>query len=197
MRLSILLIFLVGGRLCYSQTEVPTKTEVSQKIGHADWEYIFSQLPEYKQIEVELNAYEVQLQNTLNAKAKELEVKLKAYQSLPAETPEAIKRDKASEITYLQETMQRFEQDAGASMQKKQAELVNPILEKIEKAIETVAHENGYAYIVNPRQMQGTAFILFADNKYDISVLVLKKLGAEPSPAKKEQPQQNFPPRRY
>ena len=36
-----------------------------QKIGHADWEYIFGQLPEYKQIENELKIYETQLKNQL------------------------------------------------------------------------------------------------------------------------------------
>ena len=29
----------------------------TQKIGYADWEYIFSQLPEYKQIDSELKTF--------------------------------------------------------------------------------------------------------------------------------------------
>ncbi len=43
-----------------------------QKIGHADWEYIFGQLPEYKRIETELRTYETQLQNQLQIKSREL-----------------------------------------------------------------------------------------------------------------------------
>ena len=34
----------------------------SQKIGHADWEYIFSQLPEYKKIESEMLFLRIHLQ---------------------------------------------------------------------------------------------------------------------------------------
>lgn len=165
-----------------------------QKIGHADWELIFGQLPEYKQIENELMTYEQQLKTQLAAKAHEIEIKYKAFQELPANTPDPVRRDKAAELNYLQETMQRFERDAQESMQKKQSDLVSPILEKIEKAIELVAKENGYAYIVNPKQVQSGPFILYADDKYNIAPLVLKKLGVDPE--KKPVAQQPLP-RRY
>jgi outer membrane protein len=174
MRNTLVLLFLFAGSTLYSQT-----VEGPQKIGHADWEYIFAQLPEYKQVEIELKTYEQQLQTQLQSKARELEAKYKAFQELPATTPEPVRRDKASELTYLRETMQRFEQDAQTSMQKKQSELVNPILAKIGTAIEAVAKENGYAYIVSPGQTESSPFILFADEKYNIAPLVLKKLGAD------------------
>lgn len=174
MRNTLLLLFLFARTTLYAQT-----VEGPQKIGHADWEFIFAQMPEYKQVETELKTYEQQLQAQLTSKARELEIKYKAFQELPSTTPEPVRRDKASELTYLQETMQRFEQEAQASMQKKQSELVNPILSKIGQAIEVVAKENGYAYIVSPRQSESSPFILFADEKYNIAPLVLKKLGAD------------------
>jgi outer membrane protein len=58
-----------------------------QKIGHADWQYIFSKLPEYKVIENEIRTYETQLQNQLKLKTQELETKYKIYQDLPPDTP--------------------------------------------------------------------------------------------------------------
>src|SRR5688500_7749612 len=78
-------------------TALPLQAQTSdppQKIGHADWEYIFSQLPQYKQIENDLRALETQLQNQLKIKAQELEAKFKTYQSLPADTPDHIKKIK-------------------------------------------------------------------------------------------------------
>jgi outer membrane protein len=84
---------------------------IDSKIGHADWEYIFSKLPDYKQIENELKTFESQLQNQLHQKSQELEIKYKAYQMLPANTPDAIKKDKESELVYLQENMKKFQQD--------------------------------------------------------------------------------------
>ncbi len=148
-----------------------------QKIGHADWEYIFGQLPEYKRIETELRTYETQLQNQLQIKSRELEEKYKAYQALPNSTLEAIRKDKESELAYLQENLQKFQQDAQTSMQKKQSDLIGPVFEKVGKAIEEVALEHGYAYIINPQMIGGVDVLLYSNEQYNISDLVLKKLG--------------------
>ena len=158
-------------------TSICTWAQSPQKIGHADWEYIFSQMPEYKQIENELGIFEAQLQNQLKLKSQELEAKYKTYTNLPATSPEAIKKDKESELTYLQQNLQKFQQDAQASMQKKQSELINPVFVKVGKAIEEVAVENGYAYIINPQMLGGGDVLLYTNEKYNISELVLKKLG--------------------
>lgn len=153
----------------------------TQKIGHADWEYIFSQMPEYKQIEVELTIFESQLQNQLKGKRQEFESKYKMYQELPTGTPEAIRKDKESELAFLQENMQQFQQQAQASMQKKHGDLVRPVFDKVGKAIEEVALENGFSYIMNPQVVGRGDILLFADEKYNISDLVLKKLGVNVS----------------
>ena len=157
-----------------------------QKIGHADWEYIFSQLPEFKSIETELKSYETQLQNQAKSKVQELNSKYKAYQELPENTPEAIRKDKESELSYLQENIQRFEQDAQNSIQKKQNDLVAPVFARVGKAIEEVAKENGFTYILNPRMLGGGDLILFTDEQYNISDLVLKKLSVGPKAPSKQ-----------
>src|SRR5882672_5332721 len=93
-------------------------TTPNQKIGHADFDYIFSQLPESKQIEIEMKTYGDQLQNQAKAKYAEYQTKMNAYTGLPSTTPDAIKKDKEAEITQLQESIQKFQQDAQASLQK-------------------------------------------------------------------------------
>lgn len=98
---------------------------------------------------------------------------------MPGDTPEAIKRDKESELAFLQENFQKFQQEAQVSMQKKQSDLVNPVFSKVGKAIEEVALENGFSYIINPQMIGGGDVLLFTDEKYDISNLVLKKLGID------------------
>lgn len=105
---------------------------------------------------------------------------------MPANTPEAIRKDKESELAYLQETIQRFEQDAQSSIQKKQNDLIAPVFAKVGKAIEEVAKENGFTYILNPRMLGGGDLILFTDEQYNISELVLNKLvtGGTKSPLK-------------
>jgi outer membrane protein len=60
--------------------------QLNQKIGHANWDYIFSQLPEYKKIERDLKTFETQLQTQLRIKDQELEAKYNAYQTLAVDT---------------------------------------------------------------------------------------------------------------
>lgn len=154
----------------------------AQKIGYAESEYILSQLPEFKKIESELKTHGEQLQNQIKAKAEDLQAKIKAYQNMPATTPDAIKADKEREIQSLQENYQKFQQDAQSSYQKKTADLMDPVYKKIGKAIEEVAKENGFSFIINPAIQNGGDILLFSDEKYNISDLVLKKLGITPAP---------------
>ena len=163
-----------------------TTQPATQKIGFADPSYIFSQMPQYKQIETEMKTHGDQLQAQAKAKYSEYETKLKTYQASAATMVDAVRRDKETELTQLQENIQKFQQDAQASLQKKEADLMAPVNGKIGNAIEQVAKENGFTFIINP-QIQGSIdIILYGDEKFDISLLVLKKLGITPpvAPAK-------------
>jgi outer membrane protein len=157
-----------------AMAQAPTHT---QKIGFADPAYIFSQLPEYKQIENQMKTHGDQLQAQAKAKYTEYETKLRAYQQGAATMLDAVRRDKETELTQLQENISKFQEDARASLAKKEQDLMGPINSKIGNAIEEVAKENAYTFIINP-QIQGSIdILLYGDEKYDISTLVLKKLG--------------------
>lgn len=171
-----LLVALLCG---FALTTAPAQT---QKIGYADTEFIFTQLPKYKQIESELKTHQSQLENTLKGKQQDLEAKYKAYTTMSATTPEAIKADKERELQTLQEGLQKFSQEAQASLQKKQQDLMAPIFDEIGKKIGEVAKENGYTFIINPQLSGGVDILLYSDDQYDITNLVLKKFGVTPPP---------------
>lgn len=101
---------------------------------------------------------------------------------MPATTPEAIRADKERELTSLQENFQKFQQEAQSSLQKKSAELNEPIYKKIGAVTEEVAKENGFSFIISPHMLNGGDILLYTDEKYNISDMVLKKLGITPTP---------------
>lgn len=150
---------------------------VTQKIGYADGDYIFSQMPEFKQIEAELKTYRTQLEAQMESKQKDFQAKYEAFTKLPATTPDAIRADKQRELEALNESLQKFSQDAQTSLQTKQSSLMEPVFAKVGTAIEAVAKENGFSFIINAQLLQGGDILLFSDEKYDVSTLVLKKLG--------------------
>jgi outer membrane protein len=168
------------------------QTQPTQKIGYADTEYIFSQMPAFKQVDSDLKAHGTQLQTQLEQKSKELETKYKAYQAMPATTPDAIRADKERELTQLQEGIQKFQQDAQTSFENKRAKLMEPLFAQVADAISVVAKEQGYTFIINPGLMGGGGdILLYTDEKYDISAAVLKKLGVTPTAAVTTPPKTN------
>ena len=59
---------------------------------------------------------------------------------------------------------------------------MEPVYKKVGKNIEEVAKENGYTFIINPQTVGGGDILLYSDENYNISNLVLKKMGVTPAP---------------
>lgn len=149
------------------------------KIGYTNADYILSLLPEAKQIDAELKAYEKQLQNQIQAKYKELQTKVADYEANVGSYDELIRADKEEEITNLQNSIQKFSVEAENSMINKRNQLLKPAYEKIGNAITAVAEENGYTHIFSAGA-PGFDILLYAREQDDVSNLVLKKLGITP-----------------
>ena len=152
----------------------------NMKIGYADVDYILSQLPEMKQVQSELQSQNTQLQNQLDAKLKEYQDKLQDYQATASTMLPAVKQDKERELAQLEQNIQKFQTDATNSVQKKQADLMQPLYEKVGNVIETVAKEKGYDFVLNG-QIAGVDVVIYADKENDISNAVLQKMGVTPS----------------
>ena len=155
---------------------------VVMKMGYTNVEYILSQMPEAKQVDSEFKAYESQLQNQLQSKGTELQTKLQEYQQGAATMTDLVRADKEAELQSLNQRFEAFQREAQSSLQKKQAELYAPLFEKIGNAVKAVRTENGYDMIFSTG-VPGVDILLDADDKYDVSDLVFKKMGITP-PAK-------------
>jgi outer membrane protein len=158
------------------------------KIGYTNLDYLLSLMPDVKQIESELQAYEKQLSGQLESKYQEYQKKMEEYQKGVSSglMSELVKQDKEKELITLQTSIKEFEEKAQQDLQKKQVSLLEPVYDKIQKSIDKVAEANGYTYVLNTHaDMGGSAIILYARSKdEDISSLVLKDLGVTmPAPA--------------
>ncbi len=150
------------------------------KIGYVDVDYVLSQMPETKQIESDLKVHETQLQNQLQAKVQTFQTKAQEYQNNQGSMTEVIRADTERELTQMQQNIQQFQQDAQVSLQKKSSELLQPVYEKIGKAITDVAEEGQYDYILSTR-VGAIDVILYAKQENDVSDVVLKKMGITPT----------------
>lgn len=174
-KIALLVVFVLVAFATKAQT-------ASTKIGYADVDYIFSQMPEAKQVDTDLKSLQTQLKNQIEAKAAEFQKKLQDYQQNLNTMPEAVRANTERELQQLQQNLEKLQQDAQTNIQNKQTQLMDPVYKKVGKAIEDTAKENGYNFILN-QQIGGLDVILYGDEKADISDLVLKKMGVTPKPA--------------
>lgn len=158
------------------------QTTAALKVGYADVEYIFSKMPEAKQIQSDLEGLQAQLKKQYDNKYTEFQTKLKTYQDNinNPNIPDAVKQNSARELEQLQANLQKLQEDSQNDLQKRNATLLGPVQEKVGKAIEDVAKENGFSLILN-NQISGLDVILFGDEKLDVSDMVLKKMGVNPA----------------
>ena len=160
-----------------------SNVNAQQKIGYISLDYILAQMPEAKQVETELTATKTQYDNMYQAKAKDFQAKLADYEKNGATMDAVIKADKEKELQGLQAQIQEFGQTSQTSLQKKQAQLLQPLLKKIEDNMHASAKENGYAFVFNYDAGQGTTpIVLHAPDDANISDLILKRMGVTPKP---------------
>ncbi|MBI2967327.1 MAG: OmpH family outer membrane protein [Bacteroidetes bacterium] len=143
------------------------------KFGHIDSQALLTSMPERKKIEEDLNKYAQQLDGQHKAMKTEYENKVRDYQAQETLMTDPIKKTKLQEIDDLANRIGDFQMTAQESLQKKESELLNPILEKAKKAIADVAKENGYSYIFDT----SVGVVLYHPQTDDILALVKKKLG--------------------
>jgi len=149
----------------YSQTTL--------KLGHIDSNEILSMMPETDSLSEELQNYAEYLDQQMNTMAMEYQSKITNYQDNVATMSDLIRQTKEKEITDLQARIQAFQQSADQDLSTKQAELFNPLIEKVKNAINEVGRENGYTYILDV----GAGAVVFFEGGDDVLPLVKKKLG--------------------
>ncbi len=158
-------------------------TASAQKIAHINLDSLISIMPETKVATQAVQDYAKQLEQQVTAMQTELQSKYETYQATSKDMPELVRASKEKELNDLNQRIQDFQQQAQADYQKKSAELSKPVYEKAKKAIDQIAKENGYKYVLDT----STGVVIYNEPADDIFNLAVKKLGitntATPTPA--------------
>lgn len=145
----------------------------AQKFGHINSNELLSLMPEREKATTEVETFAKQLENQLKTMSAEYDSKLQDYQSKEGIMTEPIKQTRLKELLDLEQRIREFQLTAQQSLQKKETELLTPLIDKAKNAIEEVAKKNGYTYIFDT----SVGFILYFKDGDDIMPLVKKKLG--------------------
>jgi outer membrane protein len=147
--------------------------QAAVKFGYIDSNEILTLMPETDSLQKELQAYAEYLDQQMSTMAMEYQTKVTDYQENYNTMSDLIRQTKEKEITDLQARIQAFQASADQDLGAKQAELFNPLIDKVKDAISQVGKENSYTYIFDV----GAGAVVFYENGDNILPLVKRKLG--------------------
>ena len=146
----------------------------AQKIGRISSQEVVVNMAEYKEAQTQLEALAKDLQAQMETIQVEMNTKIQEYQKGAETMTDAVRQLKEKELNDLNTRLQEFNQVAQQELQKKEQELMEPIIKKANEAITEVSKAGGYTVIFETGQM-----IYFDEAQVkDITPEVKAKLGA-------------------
>lgn len=153
----------------------------AQKFGYLNSAELLQEMPEWKQAQSKLEAFQTQMQKKGQQMIEVFQTNVGVLQQQQEQgelSPKQLETERAK-LMEEQAKIEEFERDMQTQVLAKQEELVQPLLDKINEAIADVAKENSYTYIFDGSAATGV--ILYADEAHDVIKLVKTKLGMDTS----------------
>lgn len=152
----------------------------AQKYACVNTDYVLRSIPEYSNAQKRLDKYVEDWQHELEEKISELEGLRVEFEQESYLLPDNLKKRRQEEIKSKEQEVKGLQQQrfgVGGDLDKKRAELLKPVQDRVFATIERVAQEKNYAFVFDKA---GSPAVLFASKKYDISDEVLDLLGYKP-----------------
>jgi outer membrane protein len=134
------------------------------------------------QFQKEMDNYKAQVQKMGDS----LRTMVADYQKNEATLSPTVKAAREKDLGSRQQAYQQHVQELEQTAQQREAELVRPIMEQINKIIEQIRAENGYSFILDAGSQAGV--VVAADSSLDITDKVIERLVAAGPVASKAAP---------
>jgi len=148
----------------------------SLKIAYVNSQKILAQVPGRSEAEAqmqkEMEGYRAEVQKMSDSLNALVSAYNKAEPTLSATAKQTRQKDIQTKESAYQQRVQQLEQQA----QQRQAELMRPIMEQINKVIEQIRSEDGYAMVFDAGNQAGV--VVAADSSLDITDKVITRLKA-------------------
>ena len=147
----------------------------TQKFGYCNSVALLADLPEVKQADSDLQAYQTQLTKQGQQKVQELQTKAAELERKKEQGTIAPKEyeEQMAKLQALDQEIKELEQKIYADLSKRKEDLYKPILDKVNTAMKDVAKENGFMLVLD----SSSGILLYADEALDVTKMVRVKLG--------------------
>lgn len=150
----------------------------AQKYAHFDYTAVMQAMPEVKTAQTELEAIGKQYSDELQNMQKELEAKYQKFQNeVNDQTPENIRTRRMQEIQDMQQRLEQANQDNQRAFNEAQQKKMQPIIQKVLDAVNAVAREGNYVYIIDTTASQAAGVFINQNLSENVTKKVMDKLG--------------------
>ena len=154
-------------------------TTNAQKIAHINRDSLVSIMPEAKAVKDSLQLFYAKKEKDIVFLNNEFQSKYQQFIEKEKEMSDVVKKVRQEELQRLQMSVEEEKQNAQQQLQEYQAKLIKPIQEKVKKAIQEVAKEKKYKYVLDT----SIDVVLYSEPSDDIFADVKAKLKIPASPA--------------
>ncbi|MBP5302531.1 MAG: OmpH family outer membrane protein [Bacteroidales bacterium] len=119
----------------------------AQKFGHINTSELVSLMAETDSARVQLEAYQNELIEEMDAMQTEYNTKLNTYQQKSSTWTAAIRESKEAELSEIVQRLNQFQQTAQEDLAQMQQTLMMPIYQKAQEAINKIGKDNNLVYI--------------------------------------------------
>ena len=112
---------------------------------------------------------------SLMAMENEYRLKVEDFKQQQGVMTDAIQQVKLKEITDLETRIGEFRMNAQQDLQNEEARVLQPLIDRLRKAIDDVAKEKGYDYVLDT----SLGVVLYSEDGADIMSMVKKKLATQ------------------
>lgn len=143
------------------------------KVAHISAQELVESMPDYTSAMSQLEKLGKTHEADIQEMVKEYQATLERYDAEATTKTDEENQRRMAELQQTQRSIGEFEQTIRQEMQKKQMDLLKPVMEKANETIQKVARDKGYEYVLDTSPGAG---ILLADG-YDLMPDVKKALG--------------------
>lgn len=169
-KLTLAVVFVMG-----------TTSLFAQKFGRINTQEIIMGMPETKTMQTDMEAYGKDLENTIETISVEFNNKLQDFQKNLNTYTDSVRQLKEKELNDLRTRLAEFQEAAQSDYQKKQNELLAPIIDKAKAAIDKAAEAGGYTAVFDTSA--GALAYFNEATLSDLAPEVKKALGITDAPA--------------
>ena len=151
----------------------PLSISAQSNVAHINVQQLISEMPEVVAAQSELAKLEKDYTTQIDNAFKEFQTKAQSYSADAANQTDVTNQARQKELESMQTNLQEFRDSAAQELQKKQMDLMTPLLEKARDAITKVGKEQGFNYVIDSSPNGG---LILAEGK-DLLDDVKRELG--------------------